>query len=60
MAKPVMLAVDDGPEVLQAISRGLRKRFGDRYRIVRADAGAVALETLRELKRKNHRYPADL
>jgi thioredoxin reductase (NADPH) len=53
MAKPVMLAVDDDPEVLQAISRDLRKRYGDRYRIVRADAGAVALETLRELKRQN-------
>jgi thioredoxin reductase (NADPH) len=53
MVKPVMLAVDDDPEVLQAVARDLRKRYGDRYRIVRADAGAVALEALRELKRKN-------
>ncbi|HEX8393309.1 MAG TPA: FAD-dependent oxidoreductase, partial [Longimicrobium sp.] len=50
---PVMLAVDDDPEVLQAVSRDLRKRYGDRYRIVRADAGAVALDAIRELKRKN-------
>ena len=53
MAKPVMLAVDDDPEVLQAISRDLRKRYGDRYRVVRADSGPVALEAVRELKRKN-------
>jgi thioredoxin reductase (NADPH) len=53
MAKPVMLAVDDDPEVLQAVSRDLRKRYGEKYRIVRADAGAVALDAVRELKRKN-------
>ncbi|HEY0093486.1 MAG TPA: response regulator, partial [Archangium sp.] len=53
MAKPVMLAVDDDPEVLQAVSRDLRKRYGERYRIVRADTAAVALEAVRELKRKN-------
>ena len=53
MAKPVMLAVDDDPEVLQAVSRDLRRRYGDRYRVVRADSGAVALEAVRELKRKN-------
>lgn len=53
MAKPVMLAVDDDPEVLQAVSRDLRKRYGDRYRVVRADSGPVALEAVRELKRKN-------
>jgi thioredoxin reductase (NADPH) len=53
MAKPVMLAVDDDPEVLQAISRDLRKRYGERYRVVRADSGPVALDALRELKRKS-------
>ena len=53
MAKPVMLAVDDDPEVLQAVSRDLRRRYGDRYRIVRADGGAVALDAVRELKRKS-------
>ena len=53
MAKPVMLAVDDDPEVLQAVARDLRKRYGEKYRIVRADAAAVALEAVRELKRKN-------
>src|SRR3712207_2861255 len=53
MAKPVMLAVDDDPEVLQAVSRDLRKRYGDRYRVVRADSGPVALDAVRELRRKN-------
>ncbi|MBV9772375.1 MAG: response regulator, partial [Gemmatimonadetes bacterium] len=53
MAKPVMLAVDDDPEVLQAIARDLRKHYGDRYRVVRAESGPVALDAVRELKRKN-------
>src|SRR5215213_8685358 len=53
MPKPVMLAVDDDPEVLQAVSRDLRKRYGDRYRVVRADGAQVALDAVRELKRKN-------
>jgi len=52
MAKPVILAVDDDPEVLQAVSRDLRKRYGERYRIVRADSAQVALDAVRELKRK--------
>ncbi len=48
--KPVILTVDDDPAVLQSISRDLRKQYGDRFRIVRADSGAVALETTEKLK----------
>lgn len=39
MNKPVILTVDDDPEVLQAIARDLRRQYGDRYRIMRADSG---------------------
>jgi len=48
--KPVILTVDDDPAVLQSISRDLRKQYGNRFRIVRADSGASALETTEQLK----------
>jgi thioredoxin reductase (NADPH) len=49
-AKPVILAVDDEPEVLSAIVRDLGPRYGERYRIRRADSGRSALELLGRLK----------
>lgn len=51
--KPIILTVDDDPEVLQAIARDLRKQYGDRYRIVRADSGQTALETVQQLTLRN-------
>ncbi|MEL6879183.1 MAG: FAD-dependent oxidoreductase [Cyanobacteria bacterium J06607_10] len=48
--KPIILTVDDDPAVLQSISRDLRKQYGDKFRIVRADSGIVALETTEQLK----------
>ena len=53
MAKPIILTVDDDLEVLQAITRDLRKQYGDRFRIVRANSGALAIETLEQLKLRN-------
>jgi thioredoxin reductase (NADPH) len=53
MAKPVIFSVDDDPNVLQAIVRDLRSRYGDRYRIMRADSGSTALEALHELRRRS-------
>ena len=53
MAKPVILAVDDEPQVLSAVTRDLRTRFAGDYRIVRAGSGEEALEALRELKKRN-------
>ncbi|BAY20120.1 response regulator receiver modulated FAD-dependent pyridine nucleotide-disulfide oxidoreductase (plasmid) [Anabaenopsis circularis NIES-21] len=53
MAKPVILTVDDDPDVLQAIARDLRKEYGDRFRIMRADSGATALDVLKQLKIRN-------
>src|SRR5208282_2614005 len=50
MAKPVLLTVDDDPEVLRAVERDLRQRYGESYRVLRADSGASALEALRNLK----------
>jgi thioredoxin reductase (NADPH) len=45
-----ILTVDDDPAVSRGVARDLRRRYGDRYRIVRAESGPQALETLRELK----------
>ena len=53
MPKPVLLAVDDDPEVLRAVERDLRRRYAESYRVMRADSGATALEALRGLKRRS-------
>src|ERR1700740_569472 len=47
---PVILTVDDDPAVSRAVARDLRRHYGERYRIVRAESGQDALETLNELK----------
>ena len=53
MAKPVLLTVDDDPDVLQAIERDLRTRYSERYRILRAASASEALDTLHRLKSRN-------
>jgi thioredoxin reductase (NADPH) len=49
MGKTAILAVDDDPQVLAAVSRDLRSRYGKDYRVVRAPSGAEALDALRDL-----------
>ncbi len=44
------MTVDDDPGVSRAVARDLRRRYGERYRIVRAESGESALDALRELK----------
>jgi thioredoxin reductase (NADPH) len=53
MTKPVIMTVDDEPEVVNAIERDLRKRFAADYRIVKAGSGAQALDAVRQLKQRN-------
>ena len=48
-AKPVLLTVDDDPDVLRAVARDLRRQYGDTYRVLRASSGAEALDAAREL-----------
>ncbi|PZG00771.1 FAD-dependent oxidoreductase [Micromonospora deserti] len=50
MANPAILTVDDDPAVSRAVARDIRRRYGDRYRVVRADSAETALDALRELK----------
>ena len=52
MAKPVIFSVDDDPEVLGAIERDLRHRYGNDYRILKARSGREALEAVRQLKQR--------
>src|ERR1700752_4759717 len=54
MAKPVLLTVDDDREVLRAIERDLRRKYGSDYRVLRAGSGPEALEIVRELKIRNN------
>jgi thioredoxin reductase (NADPH) len=49
MNKPVLLTVDDDPEVLNAIERDLRHHFRADYRVVKASSGTQALEAVRQL-----------
>ena len=49
MDKPVILTVDDDPQVLRAVERDLRGRFGSDYRIVAAGGGESALDAARRL-----------
>jgi thioredoxin reductase (NADPH) len=53
MAKPVILTVDDDPDVLQSIERDLRSRYSERYRIMRAASANEALDVLHRLKTRN-------
>ena len=48
--KPVLLTVDDDPQVLIAIRRDLGRQYGKRFRIVGTDSGKKALELIQKLK----------
>ena len=50
MNKPVLLVVDDDPQVLAAVRRDLRGRYRESYMVVSAASGEEALATIRELK----------
>ena len=50
MSEPVILVVDDDPQVLSAIRRDLRSRYRDDYRVLAANSGAAALDAVKELK----------
>src|SRR5215469_14800022 len=53
MSRPVMLAVDDDPDVLRAVERDLRKRYSDRYRVMSAASGPAALNILTRLAQRS-------
>ncbi len=53
MVKPTLMAVDDDPQVLRAIAGDLRRRYGERYRVLQAESGAAALELAAKVKLRN-------
>ena len=55
MGKPVLLIVDDDPSVSRAVARDLRRRYGEDYRVMRADSGPQALDALKEIKLRGDR-----
>jgi thioredoxin reductase (NADPH) len=53
MAKPIILTLDDEPQVLNAVNRDLRQQYGGDFRIMKAGSGAEALEVVQQLKQRN-------
>jgi thioredoxin reductase (NADPH) len=48
--RTAIITVDDDPGVSRAVARDLRRRYGERHRIVRAESGPAALDALRQMK----------
>ncbi len=55
MALPIILTVDDDPEVSRSLARDLRQHYGEDYRIRRAESGPAALDAVKELKLRDDR-----
>src|SRR5687768_2494928 len=53
MPKPIILAIDDEIQVLNAIERDLRHHFQAEYRVIKANSGTQGLETVRLLKQRD-------
>ena len=53
MADPVILIVDDEPQVRNAVERDLRQKYGADYRIINAGSGSEALDATRQMKERN-------
>lgn len=52
MKKPILLNVDDDPQVLRALRQDLRSRYKKDYQILSTDNPNEALESLKELKNR--------
>jgi thioredoxin reductase (NADPH) len=52
VSKPVIITVDDDPEVLGAVERDLRRKYRKDYRVMRAASGREGVEAARELKQR--------
>ena len=50
MAAPAIVTVDDEPEVLRAVERDLRRKYGKDYRVLGTDSGPGAVDLLKQLK----------
>jgi len=50
MGKPILLSVDDDADVLRAIERDLRSKYGADYRVIGTDSPQSAIGLLKQLK----------
>src|SRR5438067_12879738 len=55
VSPPILLTVDDDPEVSRSLARDLRQQYGEDYRIRRAESGPAALDALKELKLRDEK-----
>ena len=53
MAKPIILTIDDEPQVRDAVERDLARHYRRNYRIIKVSSGAEGLDTLHRLKQRN-------
>jgi thioredoxin reductase (NADPH) len=51
--RPVLLTVDDDPQVVRAVERDLRQKYGKRFSILKAESGQQALKLVKKLKLRN-------
>jgi thioredoxin reductase (NADPH) len=51
--RPVLLTVDDDPQVVRAVERDLRQKYSSRFRVYKSESGQNALRLLKELKLRN-------
>jgi thioredoxin reductase (NADPH) len=58
--RPVLMTVDDDPSVSRAVARDLRRRYGEQYRIVRAEHPTQGIDALKEIKLRGDRVAAIL
>ncbi|VEP12881.1 Response regulator receiver modulated FAD-dependent pyridine nucleotide-disulfide oxidoreductase [Hyella patelloides LEGE 07179] len=54
MTKPAIVTIDDDAEVLRTITRDLRLHYGSSFRIIPHWSSTQILETLQELKERQH------
>ncbi len=60
MDKPVIVTVDDDPGVSRAVARDLRRRYGQQYRIVRAETAPQGIEAVKEMRLRGDEVAAIL
>jgi thioredoxin reductase (NADPH) len=53
MGKPILLSVDDDPDVLRAIERDLRTQYGAEFRVIGSESPEKAIGILKQLKVRN-------
>ncbi|MEM6377263.1 MAG: FAD-dependent oxidoreductase [Bacteroidota bacterium] len=52
MENPVILTIDDEPQVLKAIERDLRDRYHKDYRILKANSGMEGMDLVKKMKQR--------